>query len=206
MTHRTEPERDAAPTRERRAYVRSTLPVRARISGSDGSGADFKVHDVSGNGVAVLGAIDAPVGEHVDVAIDYIGSGTARVVRKDADQTALEFLEGDSPLRQRRIRWHGGDNVNRRRHQRVGPQPKGNRRIVAPVLWPDGTRLEADVLDISAGGMKLAHLPAREGDALTVAGVPSTVVRVSEDATAIAFTKETHVRRLMVFSRSEPSA
>ena len=199
---------DAPPSQghERRVYARHPLAVHARISGPDDPAARHTVENVSGNGVAVIGAVNARIGEQVHIAIDYVGSGTARVVRKAAGHTAFEFLEGDSPLRQRRIRWHAGNNPDQRRHQRVRPQPKPGTRIVAPVVWPDGTQREVDVLDISAGGMKLAHLLAHEGEALTVAGVPSTVVRVTPETTAVTFSGERDARNLDVFARPAQSA
>mgnify|MGYP006424901485 CR=1 FL=1 len=186
---------------ERRAYARHPLTVHARITGARDAAARYAVENVSGNGVAVVGTVNARPGEHVHVAIDYVGSGTAQVVRKAAEHTAFQFLEGESTLRQRRVEWHAGDNTDRRRHRRVRPQPKSGTRIVAPVVWPDGTQREVDVLDISAGGMQLAYLPACEGGHVTVAGVPSTVVRVTAETTAVMFSGDRDVRNLDVFAR-----
>jgi hypothetical protein len=176
--------------------------VNAAVSALGYEAVTHTVCNVSGNGVAVYGEIPQAVGEHVEVMVDYVGGGTARVVRKGDNETAFEFIDANTDLQDRRIRWHASAASDHRRHQRVRPRPKGDRTIVAPVVLPDGTQHEADVHDVSAGGVKVAALNVQPGDRLRVADQPAKVVRVEQHAVAVAFDTEANLRKLRVYPKA----
>lgn len=185
---------------DRREFERVPLRVRAMVkNGAESEWKPFPVYNVSGKGLAIRGDLPEECDTVVEVQTDRIGGGAARIVRKEGGITALELLDNDeAQLRAKRVDWHAKERHDQRSHQRARPVAKTSKRLLAPVVWPDGRTVNAAVLDISAGGIKLAAMSAAPGEELHVGGVAGRVVRAGEDSVGIAFDEEVGARGLQL--------
>ena len=194
--------------RDRRRYPRFEAPARVALLGADRQWHWYDLHDASAVGVAVAGRAELAPGIRVPLQIERVGGGVGRVVRTPGGAPCIDLEQGDAPadLRHRRLAWLTGGRADQRRHQRVRPGSGPQRAILVPVEFTDGTRIEARLADVSAGGMRLEDLPAAVpelavGLRLLAGGVSGSVVWCGGGALAIAFDREVDVNRLKLSAR-----
>jgi hypothetical protein len=195
--------------RDRRRYPRFEVPARVALLGADRQWHWHDLRDASAVGVAVANRSGLALGSRVPLQIERVGGGVGRVVRAPGGAPCIDLEHGDAPaeLRHRRLAWLTSDRMDQRRHQRVRPAGGAKRAILVPVEFTDGTRIEARLTDVSAGGMRLDGLPAAVPDLavgirLVAGGVSGSVVWSAGGAIAVAFDREVDVNRLKLSARS----